>query len=41
MDLAAGDNEGGLGHIASKFTGFGVRYTISAILDENLLKAKS
>jgi len=40
MDLAAGDNKGGLGHVASKFTGFGVRYTMSAILDENLLKAK-
>jgi len=39
MDLGAGDNEGGLGHVASKFTGFGVRYTMSAILDENLLKA--
>jgi len=39
LDLGAGDNEGGLGHIASKFTGFGVRYTMSAILDENLLKA--
>jgi leucyl aminopeptidase len=40
MDLSAGDNEGGLGHIASKFTGFGVRYTMSAILDENLFKAQ-
>lgn len=39
MDLSAGDNANGLGHIASKFTGFGVRYTMSAILDENLLKA--
>ena len=38
MDLGAGDNEGGLGHVASKFTGFGVRYTMNAILDENLLK---
>ena len=34
-----GDNEGGLGHIATKFTGFGVRYTMSAILDENLFRA--
>ena len=41
MDLAAGDRRGGLGHVSSRFTGFGVRYTISAILDENLLKAKS
>jgi hypothetical protein len=40
MDLSAGDNEGGLAHIASKFTGFGVRYTIGAILDENLFKAQ-
>jgi leucyl aminopeptidase len=39
MDLAAGDNEGGLGHVASKFTGFGVRYTMSVVLDENLFKA--
>jgi leucyl aminopeptidase len=39
MDLGAGDNDGGLGHVASKFTGFGVRYTMSAILDENLFKA--
>ena len=40
MDLAAGNSEGGLGHVASKFTGFGVRYTMSAILDENLFKAR-
>ncbi len=39
MDLSASDNEGGLGHVGSKFTGFGVRYTMSAILDENLFKA--
>ena len=39
MDLSASDNEGGLGHVGSKFTGFGVRYTLSAILDENLFKA--
>jgi len=38
IDLAAGAHEGGLGHIASKFTGFGVRYTLNAILDENLFK---
>ena len=39
IDLSASDNEGGLGHVGSKFTGFGVRYTMSAILDENLFKA--
>ena len=38
MDLGAGDNDGGLGHVATKFTGFGVRYTMSAILDENLFR---
>lgn len=41
MDLSASDNDDGLGHIGSKFTGFGVRYTMSAILDENLFKANS
>ena len=41
IDLSAGDNEGGLGHVATKFTGFGVRYTLSAILDSNLLKANT
>lgn len=40
LDLAAGDNEGGLGHVASKFTGFGVRYTMNAILDENLFRTE-
>ncbi len=39
MDLSASDNEGGLGHVGSKFTGFGVRYTMSVIIDENLFKA--
>ena len=39
MDLSASDNERGLGHIGSKFTGFGVRYAMSVILDENLFKA--
>ena len=41
MDLSAGDNENGLGHIASKFTGFGVRYTMSLILDDHILQAES
>jgi leucyl aminopeptidase len=40
MDLAAGQNQKGLGHIASRFTGFGVRYTMSAILDKDLFKAQ-
>ncbi|MDJ0711220.1 MAG: leucyl aminopeptidase family protein [Woeseiaceae bacterium] len=41
LDLSAGDNDKGLGHIATKFTGFGVRYTLGAMLDGNLLKAKA
>jgi leucyl aminopeptidase len=39
MDLSASDNENGLAHVSTKFTGFGVRYTMSVILDENLFKA--
>jgi leucyl aminopeptidase len=39
MDLSAGRSEKGLAHIGSKFTGFGVRYTMSAIIDENLFGA--
>ena len=39
MDLSAGDREGGLGHVGSKFTGFGVRYTMSVVIDENLFRA--
>jgi leucyl aminopeptidase len=39
MDLSASDNEDGLAHVGTKFTGFGVRYTMSVILDENLFKA--
>ena len=41
LDLSAGDNESGLGHVGTKFTGFGVRYTLSAILDSDLLKASA
>ncbi len=39
IDLGAGHRQGGLAHVASRFTGFGVRYTMSAVLDENLFKA--
>ena len=37
LDLSAGDVEGGLAHVSSKFTGFGVRYTLAALLDSDLL----
>lgn len=36
VDLSAGENDGGLGHIPSKITGFGVRLTMSLILDEKI-----
>ncbi len=39
MDLSASDNEGGLGHVPTKVTGFGVRYTLSLVLDENILES--
>ena len=39
IDLAASNHKGGLAHIPTEVTGFGVRYTISLILDEKLLKA--
>lgn len=38
MDLASGERRRGLAHIATRFTGFGVRYTMSSILDENLFR---
>jgi len=39
MDLSASQRDSGLGHISTRFTGFGVRYSMSAIIDENLFKA--
>ena len=37
IDLSAGHNDDGLGHIPSKATGFGVRYTVGLLLDEAIL----
>jgi leucyl aminopeptidase len=31
VDLSAGQHKGGLGHIASEITGFGVRYTLELL----------
>ncbi len=39
MDLSAGERDSGLGHIGSNFTGFGVRFTLGVVLDENLFRA--
>jgi len=36
VDLSAGEFDGGLGHVPTKVTGFGVRYTLSLLLDEKL-----
>jgi leucyl aminopeptidase len=39
VDLAASNRKGGLGHVPSDVTGFGVRYALSLLLDEEILKA--
>ncbi len=36
VDLSASNHKGGLGHVNTEVTGFGVRYTMSLLLDENL-----
>ncbi len=36
MDLSSGNNKGGLAHIPTDTTGFGVRYTVSFLLDQKL-----
>lgn len=40
MDLAASNHKGGLAHIPTEVTGFGVRYTMSLLLDEHILQAE-
>ncbi len=37
LDLSASNNKGGLAHVPTEITGFGVRYTLSLLLDEDLL----
>jgi leucyl aminopeptidase len=39
VDLSASNHKGGLAHIPSEVTGFGVRYTMSLILDDGILQA--
>ena len=41
IDLAASNHKGGLAHVPTEITGFGVRYTLSLLLDENILKAET
>lgn len=38
VDLAAGNRKGGLAHIPTEVTGFGVRYTLGLLLDEDILQ---
>lgn len=39
VDLSAGNHKGGLAHIPTDVTGFGVRYTMSLVLDDGILQA--
>jgi leucyl aminopeptidase len=40
VDLAAANHEGGLAHVPTEITGFGVRYTLGLILDDHILQAE-
>ena len=39
VDLAASNHKGGLAHVPTEITGFGVRYTMSLLLDDGILQA--
>jgi leucyl aminopeptidase len=36
VDLSAGEHKGGLAHIPTEVTGFGVRFTLDLLLDQGL-----
>jgi leucyl aminopeptidase len=38
LDLSSGTHKGGLGHVPSDATGFGVRFTVSLLLDSGFLE---
>ena len=38
LDLSAGNRKGGLAHIPSDITGFGVRFTLNLLLDRKILR---
>ena len=40
VDLAASNHKGGLAHVPTEITGFGVRYTLGLLLDERILDAE-
>ncbi|MCY4209759.1 MAG: leucyl aminopeptidase family protein, partial [Gammaproteobacteria bacterium] len=37
IDLSAGNNKGGLAHIPTDTTGFGVRFTLNLLLDQKVM----
>ena len=37
VDLSAGNHKGGLAHIPTDITGFGVRFSLNLLLDQNIL----
>jgi len=41
VDLSSGNRKGGLAHIPTDITGFGVRFTLNLLLDRKLLQAGS
>lgn len=41
VDLSSGNNKGGLAHIPTAITGFGIRFSINLLLEENLLEKVS
>jgi leucyl aminopeptidase len=41
VDLAASRNKGGLAHVPTDTTGFGVRYTLNLLLDQKLIHAEA
>ena len=36
IDLAAGNRKGGLAHVSSDITGFGVRFTLNLLLNQGV-----
>ncbi|MDA9109062.1 hypothetical protein N9K05_01415 [Woeseiaceae bacterium] len=41
IDLSAATNKGGLAHIPTKITGFGVRFSLNLIIERDILNTKS
>jgi len=41
IDLSAGNHKGGLAHIPTDITGFGVRYTLNLLLDQKISQTKA